>query len=148
MKLSFVLLFLPLLCVACTTPGTASHEACEAIDWRQVGLREGAEGQHRDHYRALERSCEETAGSDTAIDHDMYFAGWEEGHIDYCTAVNGYKAGAGGKVTADICDSESYPAFHEQFLLGQKARTEKRGVASDAASATAAEASASTTDKR
>lgn len=110
----FMLLFLPFAFVGCAT---ISKEDCDSGKWHDIGKRDGAEGNIKDFFKLYQKSCE---SAKNATAEELYFKGWNEGHIVYCTDANGYSAGLNGIHSATYCDPTKFPEYGENYKLGYK----------------------------
>lgn len=105
--------------VVLLTPGacaTLSEGECRYADWREIGSRDGANGEPWDLLVKHQQACAEHG---VGVDTTAYRAGHSEGLERYCTVQNGFDAGSTGKRYARVCTAESEPAFLDGYRLGR-----------------------------
>ena len=105
-----------LLCIASCASDMSAAE-CTGIDWRALGLSDGAVGAGP---KSFNERAEDCAKRGVAPDVAGYQAGRDEGLQTYCTPKGGYAAGRSGAKYEGVCPTDAEIAFLERFALGAR----------------------------
>lgn len=100
---------------AVNTP-TVSGDPCKFADWFEIGRVDGLNGITFSASSYVGR-CKSLG---TAIDQELYTAGWERGLIDYCTPDRGYDAGRSGESYGGVCPKNVETVFLKRFKVGSE----------------------------
>lgn len=102
---------------------SVSGDPCGHADWFEVGRIDGLSGITMDHSTYIGR-CEARG---TAVDRELYSAGWQRGLLEYCTPERGFDAGRSGQDYQGICPQHVEEAFLRRFKVGAEiAKLEKK----------------------
>ncbi|MCB0421647.1 MAG: DUF2799 domain-containing protein [Bdellovibrionales bacterium] len=112
--LSLVLLFL----------SGCAHEvkqACNEVDWYEIGRNDGAVGRTEDYFQNYESYCPSGKIDRVQV---LYFHGREAGLSSYCDPKNAFELGHSGKIHDHVCPLE----YQNSFLLHYNRGLEYRKI--------------------
>ncbi len=105
-----------------------SKEECVAADWRVVGEADGAAGQDpQSRFAAHTKACEKAG---IVPDQTLWFQGYQQGLVRYCTPLNGLSTGQAGKTYYNVCPAESADGFQRGYRLGRAEHQQRQTVQS------------------
>lgn len=99
---------------ACTTTAVPPRE-CPHVDWRAVGLADGAEGRGRDRLAEHRANCAEVG---VVPDADAWETGRQEGLEAYCTPTVAFRLGVEGRRMNPVCPASLRPELEAANDLG------------------------------
>lgn len=79
---------------------TLSQEECVRGDWFGLGVTDGRAGEIKTRLDAHQKACMEYG---IAVNNEDYFAGREQGLIDYCQLDNAFRTGLSGQQYYHVC---------------------------------------------
>lgn len=74
--------------------------ACQATDWWALGFEDGVKGLRADYFGKYRREC---APYGVTAEISPYLSGRDEGLLEYCKPLNGYRLGVDGRKYANVC---------------------------------------------
>lgn len=90
---------------------TLEKDECLTADWYQIGYEDGANGYPLSRIGKHRKAC---ARHGVAPDMPTYEDGHDRGLVEFCTPVNGYRAGLNGRAAGNVCAGD----LHEPFMTG------------------------------
>src|SRR5512136_1452288 len=105
---------------------TMSRDECRTVDWRTIGYEDGVAGRSGEQIGLHRKACAEYGVTPNL---DAYRAGRAEGLREYCQPHNGYRAGATGAASDDVCPADLAPAFIAAYDSGRELYVRERRVA-------------------
>lgn len=96
---------------------TLNEKECRTIDWRLLGVQDGADGRPQSH---IERHREACGDHKLPVQQEPWLNGWQEGIRRYCTPLNGLRVGAAGEGYANSCPAPIAGEFETAYLVGQR----------------------------
>ena len=94
-----------------------SANECIATDWRTVGYEDGVSGYSGDRVGQYRKAC--TKHSVTP-DLNAYQGGRDQGLLEFCKPLNGFRAGAHGRGYNGICPDALDGPFLEAYESGRQ----------------------------
>lgn len=105
-------LFLVALMAGCAT---MTADECLVADWYRLGQQDAWDGRSADYLAQRSGDCREAG---VAADTQAWYAGYEDGLIDFCTAERGFRYGQDGNHYRRICPPDLEVAFLGGYDLG------------------------------
>lgn len=130
---SFAILagLLTLTALAACSPATDS--ACQAGDWRALGVSDGARGRPLTQLAHNQERCDKYG---VKIDKTLYLAGRTEGLKQYCILNKAKSVGEAGLAYYNVCTGEVGASFSRVYKAANKVKdleNQKRAIRSDIA---------------
>ena len=113
-----------LLLVSCAT---MSPEECKVADWREVGQRDGVNGQALTH---LQSRVEDCAKVGVSVNAQAYRAGRDLGLRSYCRLENAIPLGLNGGYYAGVCPPAIDGLFQQRFQMARSVHDLRNEVSS------------------
>lgn len=106
MKVRYLILLIGLLILAgCAT---LSKEECLSGNWRELGMKDGLNGEPAARIEEHRKACTEHG---IRPDENQYLAGREEGLQEYCQIDNAFKSGLKGRRYNGVCPLDIHMLF-------------------------------------
>lgn len=105
---------------------TLSEEQCRAVNWRELGERDGAQGYASSRLDAHREACSEIG---VIPDEELYAQGREQGLMHYCEADNGYRLGRRGERPSEVCPRQLKQDFLDAHEMGFRTYETERELA-------------------
>ena len=102
--------------------GKMSKKDCEAVDYYEVGLKEGKAGKNADRIRELTETC---TAEGVAIGTEKYNYGRQVGLADYCDESRA-KSDVKKNITDSICMREKVPPYQTAYKAALAASREDK----------------------
>lgn len=117
------------LAVAIGLEGCSSMSAneCLATDWKTVGYEDGVVGYSGNRIGKYRKSCAEHGISP---DLNAYQLGRDQGLLEYCKPLNGFRTGAHGNSYSGVCPAELDREFMDAYQSGRQLYTLRSRVSS------------------
>ena len=95
-----------------------SPQECRTADWREQGMRDAMQGQARSHFDDIREACAEAG---VVPSQNLYFTGYANGLLQFCTPANGAQWGRQGKSYNNTCPPQLETAFLSRYGDGRRA---------------------------
>jgi hypothetical protein len=95
---------------------TMSPEECKVADWREVGQRDGLDGQPLSHLHDRAEDCGKVG---VAINTQAYTLGRNQGLRSYCRLENAVPLGLSGGSYSGVCPPEIDQSFQQRFQVAR-----------------------------
>jgi hypothetical protein len=95
---------------------TMTPEECKVADWREVGLRDGLNGQTLAHLNSRAEDCQKAG---VAIHTPAYLAGRDAGLRSYCRLENAVPLGLNGGTYEGVCPANIDGQFRQRFEVAR-----------------------------
>jgi Protein of unknown function (DUF2799) len=106
-----------------------SANECVATDWRTVGYEDGVAGYAGNRVGQYRKACGKHG---ITPDLTEYQRGRDQGLLEFCKPLNGFRIGARGRGYDGICPSELDPPFLEAYESGRQLHSLRSRVGSAA----------------
>jgi hypothetical protein len=103
-------------CLLLSSCATMSPEECKVADWREVGQRDGQNGQTLSH---LQSRVEDCAKVGVSVNAQAYRVGRDLGLRSYCRLENAVPLGLNGGYYAGVCPPAIDGLFQQRFQLAR-----------------------------
>jgi hypothetical protein len=126
---SKLLAIISVVAVATILEGCSSMSVneCLATDWRTVGYEDGVVGYSGNRIGKYRKSCGEHGISP---DLNAYQLGRDQGLLEYCKPLNGFRTGARGNSYNGVCPAELDREFMDAYQSGRQLYTLRSRVGS------------------
>jgi hypothetical protein len=104
-----------------------SEKECLSTDWRTVGYEDGVNGFSGDRIGRYRNACSEHGVTPNLAE---YQSGREQGLVEFCKPVNGFRVGARGGGYSGVCPSDLDPQFVDAYQSGRQLYTLRSRVGS------------------
>ena len=104
-----------------------SEKECLSTDWRTVGYEDGVNGFSGDRIGRYRNACSEHGVTPNLSE---YQSGREQGLVEFCKPVNGFRVGARGGGYSGVCPSDLDPQFVDAYQSGRQLYTLRSRVGS------------------
>lgn len=94
-----------------------SEQECLSTDWRTVGYEDGVNGFAGDRIGRYRNACSEHGVTPNLGE---YQTGREQGLVEFCKPVNGFRVGARGGGYSGVCPAELDPSFVDAYQSGRQ----------------------------
>jgi hypothetical protein len=94
-----------------------SEQECLATDWRTVGYEDGVNGYAGDRIGRYRNACSEHGVTPNLGE---YQTGREQGLVEFCKPVNGFRVGARGAGYSGVCPAELDQSFVDAYQSGRQ----------------------------
>jgi hypothetical protein len=105
-----------LFCIILASCTTMSPEECKIADWREVGQRDGMQGEPLSQ---LQSRAEDCAKVGVSINLSSYQLGRDAGLRNYCRLENAVPLGLRGGYYAGVCPPEIDGLFQQRFQIAR-----------------------------
>jgi len=125
MRSSLVVTFIGVATALLSGCATLSEDQCRQVDWKDLGRRDGAQGQSPERVQDHAKACSKVG---IAPDVAMWRAGWREGVVGYCTPRSAWSEGSRNQSYRGACrdlDEEGFRRWHRAGLDVYRTRTER-----------------------
>ncbi|RKQ71307.1 uncharacterized protein DUF2799 [Litorimonas taeanensis] len=102
MKKLFITSAIFLGAISATSCASISEDECLAGSWQEIGFRDGENGRSRSKLADYAKTCMKY---DITPARDLYFQGYEQGLLRYCTFDKGFSTGEAGNSANAECQS-------------------------------------------
>lgn len=110
---------------------TLTEDQCRQVDWKDLGRRDGTQGQSPDRVADHAKAC---AKAGIRPDEAMWRAGWREGVASYCTPKVAWSEGSRNQSYQGACRDLDEAGFLRWHRSGQdlyRTRTERERARSE-----------------
>jgi len=104
-----------------------SANECMATDWRTVGYEDGVSGYSGDRVGQYRKACTKHG---VTPDLNAYQHGRDQGLLEFCKPLNGFRTGARGRGYNGVCPAALDGAFLEAYESGRQLYNLKSRVGS------------------
>jgi hypothetical protein len=104
-----------------------SEKECLSTDWRTVGYEDGVNGFSGDRIGRYRNACSEHGVTPNLAE---YQSGREQGLVEFCKPVNGFRVGARGGGYSGVCPADLDPQFVDAYQSGRQLYTLRSRVGS------------------
>jgi hypothetical protein len=94
-----------------------SEQECLATDWRTVGYEDGVNGYAGDRIGRYRNACGEHGVTPNLGE---YQTGREQGLVEFCKPVNGFRVGARGAGYSGVCPADLDQSFVDAYQSGRQ----------------------------
>ena len=102
--------------MALSSCATLNESECQVVDWQQLGVTNGAQGQPSAYIAQHQEAC---ARYGIPVNATAWRAGWEQGIRTYCTPANGLNVGRNGRFNRNACPADLALGFDEAYSVGR-----------------------------
>lgn len=104
-----------------------SEKECLSTDWRTVGYEDGVNGFSGDRIGRYRNACSEHGVTPNLAE---YQSGREQGLVEFCKPVNGFRVGARGGGYSGVCPADLDRQFVDAYQSGRQLYTLRSRVGS------------------